>query len=97
MARKFSLSPHDLSVVLRELRKLGFVESQKENRGGYRLISSPDQINLLQLHRSLAGASGDAGMGEPGAEVNTKADHWLRFISQRWSSDLACTSLADLM
>lgn len=47
IARKFDLSPHYLSVVLRELRRLGLIESQKGNRGGYRLLVAADAINLL--------------------------------------------------
>ncbi len=34
IATQFELSPHYLSVVLRELRRLGLVESVKGNRGG---------------------------------------------------------------
>jgi len=37
IAAKFALSPHDLAVVLRDLRRLGLVESIKGNQGGYRL------------------------------------------------------------
>jgi Rrf2 family protein len=57
IAKKFALSPHYLSVVLRELRRLGLIESQKGNRGGYRLLVPADAINLLFLHRSLAGST----------------------------------------
>jgi len=34
IADRFELSPHYLPVVLRELRRLGLVESVKGNRGG---------------------------------------------------------------
>lgn len=97
IAKQCSLSPHYLSVVLRDLRKLGLVESQKGNRGGYRLICHPDQINLLQLHRSLAGAHPEVPAISDKAEASTRADHWLQTVSERWCNDLARTSLADLL
>ena len=101
IAAKFQLSPHYLSVVLRELRRLGLIESHKGNRGGYRLLQSAEQINLLVLHRSLAGspaeqavdAEGPAKSGPP----QGTADRWLKGVAQRWASELAATSLADLL
>jgi Rrf2 family protein len=96
IARKFRLSPHYLSVVLRELRKQGLVDSQKGNKGGYRLLCRADSINLLDLYRSLAGAGGDCG---PSLEAQTPAagaDAWLSSVGERWSGELAATTLADL-
>jgi Rrf2 family protein len=100
IAGKFRLSPHYLSVVLRELRRLGLIESQKGNRGGYRLLLPAERINLLALHRSLAGSSATL---EPALEPHSEsgppegaADRWLKGIAQRWSSELAATSVADL-
>jgi Rrf2 family protein len=90
IARKFQLSQHYLSVVLRELRRLGLVESQKGNRGGYRLLRSAEGINLLDLHRSLAGS------GQDPASHDSLADAWLNDIEQRVSAELASSSLADL-
>ncbi len=92
IAERFRLSPHYLSVVLRELRRLGLIESQKGNRGGYRLLQPAERINLLELHSSLAGA--------PAAAVADHregiADRWLQGVAQRWSAELAATSLEDL-
>lgn len=98
IARKFRLSPHYLSVVLRELRRLGLIESQKGNRGGYRLLLPAERINLLELHRSLAGSPATADGPAPGdgGPPEGIADRWLRAVAQRWSSELAATSLADL-
>lgn len=104
IAGKFRLSPHYLSVVLRELRRLGLIESQKGNRGGYRLLLPAERINLLALHRSLAGSSAPL---EPELESSLDphsesgppegaADRWLKGIAQRWSSELAATTVADL-
>ena len=104
IAHRFQLSPHYLSVVLRELRRLGLIESQKGNRGGYRLLQPAERINLLELHRSLAGAPAPAPaavLAEPGsaqsdASTHRDADRWLQAVAQRWSAELAATSLADL-
>jgi Rrf2 family protein len=100
IARKFQLSPHYLSVVLRELRRLGLIESQKGNRGGYRLVLPPHQITMLFLHSSLAGstpscepASGAAIKNDPPQGV---ADRWLQATADRWSTELASTTLQDL-
>lgn len=90
IARKFQLSQHYLSVVLRDLRRLGLVESQKGNRGGYRLLRSADGINLLDLYRSLAGS------GHEPASQGSRADAWLDGIEQRLTAELAGSTLADL-
>ncbi len=101
IAKKFDLSPHYLSVVLRELRRLGLIESQKGNRGGYRLLVPAEAINLLFLHRSLAGS---APYSEVDLDPATKngppqraADRWLQEVAQRWSAELAATTLRDLV
>jgi Rrf2 family protein len=99
IAGKFHLSPHYLSVVLRELRRLGLIESQKGNRGGYRLLQSAERINLLALHRSLAGSPTAEGWVEPrngGGPPQGTADRWLQGVAQRWAAELAATTLADL-
>jgi Rrf2 family protein len=99
IAGKFRLSPHYLSVVLRELRRLGLIESQKGNRGGYRLLLPAERINLLALQRSLAGSAAAATPLEspnPSGPPEGAADRWLKGITQRWSSELASTTLADL-
>ncbi len=101
IAAKFQLSPHYLSVVLRELRRLGLIESQKGNRGGYRLLQSAEQINLLALHRSLAGSPAEQAEAADSPTKNGPpqgtADRWLKGVAQRWSSELAATNLADLL
>jgi len=96
IASEFNLSQHDLSVVLRELRKLGLVDSQKGKNGGYRLTCNPEQVNLLMLYRSLAGSSQDVEI-EPKARLGAgEAELWLQQVAERWSQELASTSLADL-
>ncbi len=95
IATQFELSPHYLSVVLRELRRLGLVESQKGNRGGYRLLRPAEEINLLELYRSLAGSDGNGLQGEASPGRST-ADAWLQNLAERWDQDLANVSLLDL-
>jgi len=95
IAAKFELSPHYLSVVLRDLRRLGLVESIKGNRGGYRLLRPAEEINLLELYRSLAGSNGhDFAM--KATQEHSPADAWLLNLGERWSRDLAEVSLVDL-
>jgi Rrf2 family protein len=95
IATQFELSPHYLSVVLRELRRLGLVESIKGNRGGYRLLRPAQEINLLELYRSLAGSDDNGTQGETSPERST-ADAWLQNLAERWDQDLANVSLLDL-
>ena len=96
IASEFNLSQHYLSVVLRDLRKLGLVESQKGRNGGYRLTCNPEQVNLLMLYRSLAGSSLD-GEAESDMRLDAgAAELWLRQVADRWSQELASTTLADL-
>ena len=95
IAARFELSPHYLSVVLRELRRLGLVESVKGNRGGYRLLRPAAEINLLELYRSLAGSDGYGIQGEASPERST-ADAWLQNLAERWGRDLEAVSLMDL-
>jgi Rrf2 family iron-sulfur cluster assembly transcriptional regulator len=95
IAARFELSPHYLAVVLRELRRLGLVESIKGNRGGYRLLRPAAEINLLELYRSLAGSDGNGlhGRATPG---RSPADTWLQNLAERWGRDLEAVSLVDL-
>ena len=95
IADRFELSPHYLPVVLRELRRLGLVESVKGNRGGYRLLRPAAEINLLELYRSLAGSDGNGlhGKVSPG---RSPADAWLQNLAERWGRDLEAVSLMDL-
>ncbi len=95
IAERFGLSPHYLSVVLRDLRRLGLVESIKGNRGGYRLLRPAEEINLLELYRSLAG-SDDNTMEAEANPGRSPADAWLQNLAERWSQDLAEVSLLDL-
>ena len=95
IAARFELSPHYLSVVLRELRRLGLVESVKGNRGGYRLLRPAAEINLLELYGSLAGSDGNGIQGEASPERST-ADAWLQNLAERWGRDLEAVSLVDL-
>ena len=95
IADRFGLSPHYLSVVLRDLRRLGLVESIKGNRGGYRLLRPAEEINLLELYRSLAG-SDDHGIHGKASPGRSTADAWLVNLTERWSQDLAEVSLLDL-
>ena len=95
IATRFELSPHYLSVVLRELRRLGLVESVKGNRGGYRLLRPAAEINLLKLYRSLAGSDGNGIQGEASPARST-VDAWLQNLAERWGQDLANVSLLDL-
>jgi Rrf2 family protein len=95
IAARFELSPHYLSVVLRELRRLGLVESVKGNRGGYRLLRPAAEINLLELYRSLAGSDGN-GLHALAAPASSPADAWLQNLAERWGRDLEAVSLVDL-
>jgi Rrf2 family protein len=95
IADKYDLSHHYLSVVLRELRLLGLIESSKGNRGGYRLAQRADTVNLLDLYNSLAGGNGDNQINinkQPGSP----ADAWLEQLTKNWSHDLKTISLLDL-
>ncbi|MFZ0409585.1 MAG: Rrf2 family transcriptional regulator [Cyanobium sp.] len=96
IASEFNLSQHYLSVVLRELRKLGLVDSQKGKNGGYWLTCNPEQVNLLLLYRSLAGSSQDESAASNHRLQARSADVWLRQVAERWSQELASTTLADL-
>lgn len=80
-----------LNNVLFELKRLGFVTSKKGVNGGYQLARTPDQINLLQLHQGLAGASALDRDGELlGALL------WLHQLESRWLRELEHTSLSDI-
>lgn len=95
IADRHALSANYLSVVLRELRRLGLVESLKGNRGGYRLSRPAEQINLLDLHTALAGRDGN-GAEQDAARGDSPADAWLVRLTARWNGELAATTLRDL-
>lgn len=101
IARRHGLSVHYLAVVLRDLRRQGLIDSQKGNRGGYRLLRPAEEINLLHLYRSLAGASGEeessgASEGDEGRSRLGGAQGWLQQLAERWATDLGATTLADV-
>lgn len=80
-----------LNNVLFELRRLGLVTSRKGSNGGYQLARPAAEINLLSLHRGLAGGGGpDRQPGEDGALA------WLQHCERRWLAELEGTSLADV-
>ncbi len=101
IARRHGLSVHYLAVVLRDLRRQGLIDSQKGNRGGYRLLRPAEEINLLHLYRSLAGSSSDedtavASKGGDGDSPLAGAQGWLQQLAERWARDLGATTLADV-
>ncbi|MCS5693768.1 Rrf2 family transcriptional regulator [Cyanobium sp. FGCU-6] len=99
IARRHGLSVHYLAVVLRDLRRQGLIDSQKGNRGGYRLLRPAEEINLLHLYRSLAGASGEqetSGLPPEGGVRLGGAQGWLQEMADRWATDLGATTLADV-
>ena len=101
IARRHGLSVHYLAVVLRDLRRQGLIDSQKGNRGGYRLLRPAEEINLLHLYRSLAGASSDedSAVTSDAGDGHTPlggAQGWLQQLAERWAGDLGATTLADV-
>lgn len=97
IAKKFHLSGHFLSTVLADLRRLGLIHSQKGSRGGYRLSTSPQLINLLDLYHSLAGSPlPPEEAAEASATTSPGADAWLNAFHQRWTNELGSTNLASL-
>ena len=102
IASRYNLSPHYLAVVLADLRRLGLVQSHKGKNGGYRLACEPGQVNLLHLYHSLAGGQsepiqgGELTTGHRNPETLPKADRWLQELIDRWTAELATTTLADL-
>ncbi|MEB3256108.1 MAG: Rrf2 family transcriptional regulator [Synechococcaceae cyanobacterium] len=101
IARRHGLSVHYLAVVLRDLRRQGLIDSQKGNRGGYRLLRPAEDINLLHLYRSLAGASSEeeTAAGQADADGDSRlggAQGWLQLLAERWARDLGTTTLAGV-
>lgn len=102
LASRYRLSPHYLAVVLADLRRLGLVQSHKGKNGGYRLACEPCQVNLLHLYHSLAGGQSEISQGleitngHHNPETLPKADRWLQELIDRWTAELATTTLADL-
>jgi Rrf2 family protein len=93
IAQRHNIPGTYLANVLRDLRRLGVIVSQKGRRGGYLLAKPPEQIDLLAMHRGLAGSNDPAGsklQAPSGAEV------WLQAIENRWRQELANTSLRDV-
>lgn len=91
IAAHHSIPASYLNNVLFELRRLGLVTSKKGANGGYQLARTPDQINLLQLHQGLAGASAlEHESGARGALL------WLHQLEARWLSELERTYLSDI-
>ncbi|GEO83062.1 Rrf2 family transcriptional regulator [Pararhodospirillum oryzae] len=49
IARKFELSPHHLSKVLRILGREGLVEAARGVGGGYRFVANARRLTLLEI------------------------------------------------
>lgn len=92
IAQRHNIPGTYLAHVLRDLRRLGVIVSQKGRRGGYLLAKPPEQIDLFAMHRGLAGSNDPAGtsLAASGAEV------WLQAMENRWRQELASTSLLDV-
>jgi Rrf2 family protein len=91
IARRHGIPGSYLNNVLFELRRLGLVTSKKGSNGGYRLARPPEEINLLSLHRGLAGGGCPDQQPEGGRFLA-----WLRQLEERWLAELERTSLADV-
>ena len=91
LARRLEISGTYLSNVLSELKRMGFIKSQKGRHGGYTLIRPAHDINLLQLHQGLAG-SPPLLMGNSA----NPALQWLDGLELRWQQELASTTLLQV-
>ncbi len=88
LARRHQISLAYLSNVLSDLKRLGLIKSQKGRRGGYQLMKSPGEIDLLQLQQGLAGSPPPL----TGSSTNP-ALLWLDGLELRWQQELAATTL----
>ena len=92
LGRRLGLSVTYLSNVLSELKRMGLIKSQKGRHGGYTLMRPAQEIDLLQLHRGLAGSppllSGSS---------SNPALQWLNGLERRWQQELASTTLVEVM
>jgi Rrf2 family protein len=55
IAGELNVSANHLSKVLQRLSKADFIESSKGNKGGFRLIAKPQDINFLQIYEAIDG------------------------------------------
>jgi Rrf2 family protein len=56
IAERQNIPPRFLTVILSELARLGFVESQRGRNGGYRLAHAPAEITYGDLIRATRGS-----------------------------------------
>ena len=56
-----AIPPRFLEVILNQLKQAGFVESKRGAEGGYRLIHSPESLNVGDILRFVQGPIGPVG------------------------------------
>jgi Rrf2 family protein len=60
IARRLGASGHHLAKVMQRLVKAGMVQSLRGPSGGFRLVVSPHDVELLQVYEAVEGPIGDA-------------------------------------
>jgi Rrf2 family protein len=67
------LSRHYLGVIFHDLRKAGFVETERGSAGGYRLARHPEEISVADLVTLLDGPIAPVGcVLAPGEERDSR-------------------------
>jgi Rrf2 family protein len=75
IAQRLGASGHHLAKVMQRLVKAGMVESLRGPLGGFRLVVSPEDVELLQVYEAVEGPVADAGaacpLGRPACKDKT--------------------------
>jgi len=97
LASRYNLSRNYMATVLADLRRLGWISSQKGNRGGYSLQIDPAQLTILQIYKAVNGSGVISWQQSLDLQEDSPADDWLLSIGQRWDQELEATTLKQLL
>jgi len=71
IAKAQAIPPRFLEVILSQLKRGGFVESQRGSEGGYFLIRAPHELTVGELIRFVQGPVGPVGCVTETAKDNS--------------------------
>ncbi len=101
IAKKQQISPKYLEQVLIDLRKAGYIHTQKGNRGGYMLAVPPQEITLYDVISTVEGSLAPVACVDNTALCSKSGqcvtrEIWSR-LKDKIKGELASTTMADLL
>jgi Rrf2 family iron-sulfur cluster assembly transcriptional regulator len=101
IAERQGIPPRFLEQIFQDLRKASLVSSKRGPRGGYQLVSAPNQVSVGDILRALEGpialcAADEEGEGVGDAASGAVIDGAFRELSERVEACFNALTLEEL-